>query len=134
MHPKPSNGTHIIQAANVLMVALCCNTSRLFLVVVVVLGLALCTGNASTVDSTGADGATTTAASMDSSSGSDDTVVYIYDLTPTLTMAPADAYETVQLVAALGGIVNRNGPRLYQMYTSVDPMWLEYVPHSRLCN
>lgn len=115
------------------MMAFCRNTSRLFLAVVV-LGLALCIGYASAVDATGADGATTAAASMNSSSGSDDTVVYIYDLTPTLTMAPADAYETVQLVAALGGIVNRNGPRLYQMYTSVDPMWLEYVPHSRLCN
>lgn len=47
--------------------------------------------------------------------------------------APADYYETVQLVAALGGIVNRNTSQLYVYLTDADSTWWPFVQSHVSC-
>jgi hypothetical protein len=62
-------------------------------------------------------------------------IVYLFDLTPTLSAnladpsAAAGVWDLVHLVATLQGIVNRDGPRLYLRYVEwdgryVDDYWL----------
>lgn len=51
-----------------------------------------------------------------------------FNLTYTYGLPPEDAYETVLLVSALGGLANRGGPRLYTYYMrGIDEMWLDYA-------
>ncbi len=61
------------------------------------------------------------------SAGQQQSPIILFDLRFSQELAPADAYETVQLIAALQGIVNRNAPRLYVLLTPHDEPWLKYL-------
>lgn len=54
--------------------------------------------------------------------------VALFNLSAAVANAsPNDYYETVQLVAALGGIVNRNTSQLFVFLTPADTQWWPYV-------
>lgn len=54
-------------------------------------------------------------------------ILYRYNLSYTLTLPPAAAYEEAMLVATLSGLVNRDGPRLFTPYLPADEYWWEYM-------
>ncbi len=59
--------------------------------------------------------------------------LYLYDLSWTLKLDRSDpaalrrAWDTCHLVAALQGLANREGPRLYLRYLDVDDFWLRLL-------
>ena len=53
--------------------------------------------------------------------------ITLFNLSFAFTLDRAAFYETVQFVAALQGLVNRNAPRLYVIYAPPDLSWLEYM-------
>ena len=77
-------------------------------------------------------------------------IVYTFSLKYTNALPPRDAFEHVHLVAALGGLVNRDGPqyarkplktasprsllfgRLFVDYMDADATWLSYMKQSWL--
>ena len=57
---------------------------------------------------------------------SSDIVVYDGNYLFAMT-SNSESHEHMQLLAALGGIVNRNSPRLFVNATSADSLWLNYL-------
>ena len=60
--------------------------------------------------------------------------VYVHNLTYTLSLPRALAFDTVSAVAAVQGIVNRDRPVLYVLYNDIDATWLEYCRRNWLTN
>lgn len=54
-------------------------------------------------------------------------VIYTFDLSYTNNLNPNDAYEHVHLIAAIAGLVNRNGAKFYYFYQDHDQNWLDYL-------
>ena len=52
--------------------------------------------------------------------------IYVFNLTYTLSLRRAMAFDTVSAVAAVQGIVNRFAPSLYVMYDDIDATWLQF--------
>lgn len=55
-------------------------------------------------------------------------VLYLYDARPLLAsnMSVTDKYELGQLLAAVSGLSNRNGPNFFYLWGSSDEKWLAY--------
>lgn len=66
--------------------------------------------------------------------GSSMSTVYVHNLTYTLSLPRALAFDTVSAVAAVQGIVNRDRPVLYVLYNDIDATWLEYCRRNWLTN
>lgn len=42
-------------------------------------------------------------------------------------MSRADFYETMHLISAIQGLVNRKSPRLYTFFTDADQYWFDHM-------
>ena len=55
------------------------------------------------------------------------TDILLYDLRPSVKLSMDDVYEYAHLLGALSGIVNRNAPRLFTIYSDSDLRWQSYM-------
>jgi hypothetical protein len=55
------------------------------------------------------------------------TNILLYDLRPSTELPLDDIYEYAHLLGALGGLTNRNGPRLFTINGDSDLRWLVYM-------
>ena len=53
--------------------------------------------------------------------------VYLLNLTYTAKLSAQNAFEHMQLAAAISGLANRQSPTFYTILTSADEEWLEYL-------
>ena len=55
------------------------------------------------------------------------TDILVYDLRPSTKLSLDDVYEYAHLLGALGGLANRDSPRLYTIYTDSDVRWQGFM-------
>ena len=53
--------------------------------------------------------------------------ILVYDLRSSTALSTDDIYEYAHLLGAISGIVNRDSPRLFTIYSDSDSYWLSYM-------